>query len=128
LKRNLPASVSKEPLSQIESKSGLELKICMNTYKIFFVEGTEDYFHRRKPLFDVVKKQAYKHADLKSKKSRFTHFRNWLEGPLGWKKDLTPNAIETAQSFFEQQFISGGLIHQPEKSVIGESWRQFKLK
>lgn len=26
--------------------SGLELKICVNTYKLFFVNDTEDYFKR----------------------------------------------------------------------------------
>ncbi|KAI8840628.1 hypothetical protein BJ741DRAFT_561197 [Chytriomyces cf. hyalinus JEL632] len=31
----------------VESRSGLELKICLNTYKMFFVEDTEDYFARR---------------------------------------------------------------------------------
>ncbi|KAJ3385626.1 Transcriptional regulatory protein sin3 [Entophlyctis sp. JEL0112] len=35
-------------LDTVEMRSGLELKICLNTYKMFFVEDTEDYFARLK--------------------------------------------------------------------------------
>lgn len=47
LKRNLPTSIPEEPPQNIETQSGLELKICVNTYKIFFVDNTEDYFRRK---------------------------------------------------------------------------------
>lgn len=43
LKRNL----SNSRIGDVVTVSGLELKICVNTYKIFFVDGTEDYFWRR---------------------------------------------------------------------------------
>ncbi|KAJ3380210.1 Transcriptional regulatory protein sin3 [Lobulomyces angularis] len=46
LKRNLPKLISDDPPINVQTKSGLELKICVNTYKIFFVDNTEDYFCR----------------------------------------------------------------------------------
>lgn len=48
LKRNLPTHVGEDPPLNVETKSGLELKICVNTYKIFFVDNTEDYFRRKR--------------------------------------------------------------------------------
>jgi paired amphipathic helix protein Sin3a len=30
----------------VVGRSGLELKICVNTYRIYFVDGTEDYMRR----------------------------------------------------------------------------------
>ncbi len=46
LKRTLPESIPEDPPTNIETQSGLELKICVNTYKIFFVHNTEDFFKR----------------------------------------------------------------------------------
>ncbi|KAJ3325830.1 Transcriptional regulatory protein sin3 [Gonapodya sp. JEL0774] len=48
LKRSLPNVIPEEPPTNVETISGLELKICLNTYRIFFVENTEDYFARRR--------------------------------------------------------------------------------
>ncbi|KAG0215110.1 Transcriptional regulatory protein sin3 [Mortierella sp. GBA30] len=47
IKRNLPANIPDEPAQDISTHSGLEVKICINTYKIFFVSDTEDFFMRR---------------------------------------------------------------------------------
>src|SRR5690554_7210198 len=47
LKRNLPAHIPDEPPQDIITHSGLEVKICINTYKIFFVNSTEDFFKRK---------------------------------------------------------------------------------
>ncbi|KAJ3249630.1 Transcriptional regulatory protein sin3 [Chytriomyces hyalinus] len=51
LRRTLNLDVEHSPggilNDAIEMRSGLELKICLNTYKMFFVEDTEDYFARR---------------------------------------------------------------------------------
>lgn len=47
LKRNLPEHIPDEPPQDIITHSGLEVKICINTYKIFFVNSTEDFFKRK---------------------------------------------------------------------------------
>jgi len=44
--RNLPQVIPDEPPTNLIMHSGLELKICVNTYKLFFVNNTEDYFRR----------------------------------------------------------------------------------
>jgi len=46
LRRNLPQVIPDEPPNNLIMHSGLELKICVNTYKLFFVNNTEDYFRR----------------------------------------------------------------------------------
>lgn len=34
------------PPKSFETKSGLEIKIALGNYRMFFTPGTEDYFHR----------------------------------------------------------------------------------
>lgn len=53
LARNLPADGEddiEERQSQLCIQSKLELKICMNTYKIFYIKGTEDILVRISPV------------------------------------------------------------------------------
>lgn len=83
LKRNLPTEVGEEPPLNVETRSGLELKICVNTYKIFFVDNTEDYFHRQHL------KPATPAKLLNGRERRKKRFAVWLESPLGWSKDIS---------------------------------------
>ncbi|RKO95154.1 hypothetical protein CAUPRSCDRAFT_13108, partial [Caulochytrium protostelioides] len=80
LRRNLPANAGADDEAQrdIITHSGLELKICVNTYKIFFVDHTEDYFERRRedPLpYSAATRQAKQqrwraHMDTKRRERR----------------------------------------------------------
>jgi paired amphipathic helix protein Sin3a len=89
LKRNLPTEVGDEPPQNVETSSGLELKICVNTYKIFFVDNTEDYF-RRISAEENGEREAQRHRSLTAKKNAI--FREWLESEDGWKRDLEDGA------------------------------------
>jgi histone deacetylase complex regulatory component SIN3 len=40
----------KDPLDGVDVVNGLECKICISSYKLFYVENTEDYFYRRGAL------------------------------------------------------------------------------
>ena len=84
-KRNLPVQVGEEPPLNVETKSGLELKICVNTYKIFFVDNTEDYFRRKKPNGNTSE-AILANSNLETRKRRFT---DWLESDNGWKRGMT---------------------------------------
>jgi paired amphipathic helix protein Sin3a len=44
LTRNIAQGLER---GDVVSRSGLELKICVNTYRIYFVDGTEDFMMRR---------------------------------------------------------------------------------
>ncbi|KAI8997990.1 hypothetical protein BC832DRAFT_566531 [Gaertneriomyces semiglobifer] len=51
LRRTLPTNLKPEdydvkPKFPVLSRSGLEMKICVNTYKVFFVDHTEDWYWR----------------------------------------------------------------------------------
>lgn len=70
LLRNLPADAEDEVEARQDERqisSKLELKVCMNTYKLFFVKGTEDALVRNEP-------QAYARLD-----GRKASFRRWLD-------------------------------------------------
>ena len=123
LKRNLPINVNRESPENVVTSSGLELKICMDTYKIFFVENTEDYFYRKHVTEDLVSNDTYKHLISKDKKLRFTRFREWLDSSeTGWKKNLSDPAL--AQKQFESLKESGTWIVQ---NGLGESFRKLRL-
>ncbi|KAJ3140366.1 Transcriptional regulatory protein sin3 [Physocladia obscura] len=84
----------------VEMRSGLELKICLNTYKMFFVEDTEDYFARRRRLGRVAisgaggeqlrkRRNGWDPAErIKANEKRLIRFRNWFDTRVeGIKKD-----------------------------------------
>ncbi|KAI8847373.1 hypothetical protein BC829DRAFT_396748 [Chytridium lagenaria] len=75
LRRNLPSRIPDDPPTDVESRSGLELKICLNTYKIFFVENTEDYFFRRRPPVTSTVIESKKNVAEASA----ARFRSWHE-------------------------------------------------
>ncbi len=64
------------PDAKFTVKTGLEIKICIRTYRLFFVAGTEDVFarHRRKEQLAKFEKKAEAR-----RKHRSRTFRNWLE-------------------------------------------------
>jgi hypothetical protein len=76
LRRNLPLKAPDEPPIGVETRSGLELKICINTYKIFFVEHTEDYFCRRAERASAMKDLARREKCLEIRRKKFTE---WLQ-------------------------------------------------
>ncbi|KAJ3372348.1 Transcriptional regulatory protein sin3 [Kappamyces sp. JEL0680] len=105
LKRNLPTQVGEDPPLNVETKSGLELKICVNTYKIFFVDNTEDYFRRKRStnnssllgLTETEKTRSY--TEMQERKSRKLH--SWLSSDRGWKQGLSPQEIASNQAAIE---------------------------
>ena len=76
--------------NNIEIVNRLECKICINTYRMFFVENSEDYFHRRGS--SLTPEQLFKIR--KSKKDKLTKF---LDGNSGWKQDKTQESEALAQ-------------------------------
>ncbi|ODO11875.1 hypothetical protein I350_00659 [Cryptococcus amylolentus CBS 6273] len=49
LRRNVAKTQEREPTispSRIDAKDGLEIKIALGNYRMFFTPGTEDFFHR----------------------------------------------------------------------------------
>lgn len=101
-KRNLPSHVGEEPPLNVETRSGLELKICVNTYKIFFVDNTEDYFRRKKlpsPSSSLGLSQTEKTISVNDNRSQ--RFRNWLESEKGWKSGLDEKQVSEMNAAFD---------------------------
>jgi paired amphipathic helix protein Sin3a len=96
-KRNLPTQVAEDPPVNVETRSGLELKICVNTYKIFFVDNTEDYFRRLRSGMEDKEKN--------SRKKRHVKFRNWLESDSGWRNSANKNDAVKMESDFESWIL-----------------------
>jgi len=90
----------------LEIINRLECKISINTYRMFFVENSEDFFHRRGSSSTPDKLQKAQ----KAKKARFTKF---LEGDKGWKRDKTQNHEELAQQTMTL-FLGDGKTQQVE--------------
>lgn len=89
LKRNLPKEVGDDPPLNVETVSGLELKICVNTYKIFFVDNTEDYFRRKhsiqpKSLLNLGSGQRLE-AESVTREKRYSRLMRWISQKAGDK-------------------------------------------
>ncbi|KAH6578977.1 hypothetical protein BASA61_010573 [Batrachochytrium salamandrivorans] len=93
LKRNLPIEVAEDPPLHVETRSGLELKICVNTYKIFFVDNTEDYFCRKRSdgpsVLDSNMGGRTTLVEAQARSRRSSRFAEWLDGENGWRRGLT---------------------------------------
>ncbi|KAI9137913.1 hypothetical protein BKA69DRAFT_1041309 [Paraphysoderma sedebokerense] len=87
--RNLPPKNAAPPSGEkTVCHSNLELKICINTYKIFFCENTEDFFYRRRSSSsskDSTSSSKTAALDL-SKKIRRAKWQKYHESSDGWKK------------------------------------------
>ncbi|KIJ29114.1 hypothetical protein M422DRAFT_54338 [Sphaerobolus stellatus SS14] len=70
LKRNLRLKASLPPT--FISHSGLEIQICMRTYRLFYVMGSEDSFNYRYPPDDLQKLQQCVSAQVGKR-------RSWLD-------------------------------------------------
>lgn len=71
-------NVKIEQLSKAFVQSGMQYKICRNTYHMFYIIGSEDVFvrpHKTSPKTDSIK--------------RTEKFQAWLESPMGWARDLS---------------------------------------
>lgn len=97
LKRNLPSLIPDEPPQDIITRSGLEVKICINTYKIFFVNSTEDYF-RRKNL-GVPKTQL---KDIRAK--RLNKMNAWLKSTQEEEKESN---VKEQDEAFQKWLLKG---------------------
>ncbi|KAK0215615.1 histone deacetylase complex, SIN3 component [Armillaria fumosa] len=53
LRKNLPATIPTEP--NIKTSDGLKIKVCVRTYRLFFVSDSEDYLWKIRQQEDVQK-------------------------------------------------------------------------
>lgn len=139
LKRNLPEHIPDEPPQDIITHSGLEVKICINTYKIFFVDTTEDFFKRKgsgqsreKHNEDrsrrAKKMDAWLKATLEEQESDPAEldapFQKWLlEGPEDVKRSTTTTVqtvAATEDSFEKKVYTTVTAVAAEDKAVAME--------
>lgn len=77
--RLTPCQASKNVHEKLEVHNGLECKICCNTYKMFYVEDTEDVLHRQ---FSRAHRQARATKVAAMLKAETEKFRKWQEQRL----------------------------------------------
>ncbi|KAG5519162.1 hypothetical protein PMAC_002250 [Pneumocystis sp. 'macacae'] len=84
--------------------SGLEIKICVNTYKIFFVQGTEDSFAR-----SINKRKIDKEKYQKLKDKRQNIWKERLNGKNGWRMGLRNNEEANKLEIKINNWIKNGI-------------------
>ena len=87
---------------EAEVSNLLECKLNVNTYKLFFVENTEDFLFRRRPAGTSTSDLARARAPQSQER-----FRRWLEGPTGWAMHL-PAGMTAARS---EEVTVEGFLH-----------------
>lgn len=69
--RNLPPAV-REIQPDVSSQDGLEIKVCLRTYRLFYVPYTEDFMWKYRGMEEMEK-------NLRQLKLRNAIRRKWLE-------------------------------------------------
>lgn len=115
LKRNLPleeeedddekAQRAADLIDENYVSSGLEIKICVNTYKIFFVQGTEDSFAR-----SINKRKIDQEKYQKLKEKRLELWKERLNGKNGWKMGLKNNEEAVKLESRINNWIKNGIM------------------
>ncbi|KTW30764.1 hypothetical protein T552_00476 [Pneumocystis carinii B80] len=131
LKRNLPLEEEEDDDSKKVQRaadlidenyvsSGLEIKICVNTYKIFFVQGTEDSFAR-----SISKRRIDKEKYQKLKNKKQDIWRERLNGKNGWKMGLKNNEEALKLENRINNWIKNGIM-TPKNGNIKENIKEQK--
>ena len=81
-------------------EQGLTARVCDSTYKLFFEANSEDFFSRK---VGATAEESTKTA-LDQQKARFHDF---LNGPQGWKSELTEDEVAAAEDKFKT-WVSDG--------------------
>ena len=99
MKRNARRVLSRrQPPADIRTHSELECKICVNTYKMFFVENTEDWFVR------LVRPPTQADTRAHNLRSR-TRFHAWLQ--RHWSHGVQDDAERKQLAALCERFLLG---------------------
>jgi paired amphipathic helix protein Sin3a len=84
------------PPKSFETKSGLEIKIALGNYRMFFTPGTEDYFHRfSKDAKDTAATSTSESEAAEQGKKKLEEFVNAKLGLDSMDVDAPPAAATT---------------------------------
>lgn len=102
------------------------MKIAQDTYKIFFVDNTEDYFYRR--IF-YQNKESKEKFTRQGRTARSNKWRLWLNSDEGWKKNLSEDPEKFCEEF-ESWMLYGGSSKDEKQTVVnveneGIAFRKF---
>lgn len=61
------------------SRAALQIKVCIRTYRLFFVSGTEDFYWRTRTPADV--EEVHKLAEERQSERKAT-FETWLNSKI----------------------------------------------
>jgi paired amphipathic helix protein Sin3a len=91
--RNLRPNKKMDHLNKAFVQSGMQYKICRNTYHMFYIIGSEDVFVR-------PHNTTRESSTLKQSKK----VREWLESSMGWARDLSDEVKASKQAEAEALF------------------------
>jgi paired amphipathic helix protein Sin3a len=112
LKRHLPSEVPNDPPNNIVTHSGLELKICVNTYRITWVQNTEDYFHHKQEKSSKKLQQSMRQA-------RNARFKEW--------QSREENAEHFSEDDVKDLFLAKGKYAEPNATTEEQTMENPEL-
>ena len=72
--RNLAEIPDDAAPNAFETRSGLEIKVALGNYRMFFTPETEDYFHRNRTPAEMVESDLKEEAMTEVAKKRLDEF------------------------------------------------------
>jgi paired amphipathic helix protein Sin3a len=91
LSRNLPSEKQVKSVPEAEVREGMEVRICVNTYRMFFQAGTDDMILRPPRAVDAAVKEK-----------RRTRWKEQVLPKLGWLKDSEEADVKKAQKEWDE--------------------------
>lgn len=121
-----PGSGSKPPAENAASndyvvknvlESGLEIKVCMSSYRLFFVTDTSDTFARVRLLGDEYDRRTLLEQDQRNKREqkRKSKFQAWIEKKASGEEQQGKDAAAEAEAAAEGVTASKTLVSDAEQ-------------
>lgn len=131
LKRNKRKMKPEQLTKNITIQNELECKICIATFKMFYVEDTEDLFFRDRRK--ISKEEYLKRKQLieKMKKKRSKRWNLWLSKhkPAPEEKKEAPKEQVVSQQVPQQETMTQQSVQQPVvSSTVGSSGEKMEIE
>jgi hypothetical protein len=126
LKRNKKKMKPEQLTKNITIQNELECKICIATFKMFYVEDTEDLLFRDRRKFSKEERLKRKQLIEKMKKKRSKRWNLWLSKHKP-APEITKEEPQVVQQVPQQETMIQQSVQQPVVSSTAESGEKMEM-
>ena len=126
LRKAAPQGTSIYP-SYLTVKSALQSKICMRSYRIFFVAGTEDLISRATPLDDSADLSDATLRKTAMEEEKKSTFEKWIQGRKLKLEEYAQKSLAGMTSELEKPVVVAGTVAADVEPTDGSKAKETKI-